>query len=884
MTQPTEARDAGDAKLVLIDGNSLLYRAFFALPPLTNAQGEVTNAAYGFTTMLLKVIDEEQPDMIGVAFDLPGPTFRHKIFADYKATRRAMPDELGPQFDMAREILDAMHIPTYDMEGYEADDVIGALASQAERTGSRVLIVTGDLDELQLVSERVSVMVTRRGISDTKVYDAKAVEERYGLSPDRLVDFRALRGDTSDNIPGVPGIGEKTAAKLIGEYGSLEDVLAHVDEIKPARAASALAAHADVARRAKELSAIVRDLPVEFDPEQLRRRPPDAERLAEIFRRLDFRSLLKGLEGERGAPASEHEVVTTAGAAKRLAARLESAGEIVIHPIAGEGPALRAPLLGLCLSAAGGPAVLVAEEADLDRLLAPLKPILESAAVPKVGHDLKRSALLLHERGIALQGISFDTMMAAYLVNPARRVEDLAAVVSDYLQTESPPLLKDNAPDPSAAATAANLIASLKPLLEEQLGALHLDPLFRDLEMPLIPILLQMELTGIAVDCEVLAALSDRLGARAGELEREIHILAGEEFNIGSPLQLRHILFEKLGLPPDKTKRTKSGYSTAANVLAGLSQYEIVGNILEYREITKLKSTYVDALPPLVNPATGRVHTSFHQAVTATGRLSSTDPNLQNVPIRTEAGMEIRRAFVTGGPDQLLLSADYSQIELRILAHITGDENLIGIFHRDEDLHRAAAAEIFGVAPGEITAEMRAFAKMVNFGIPYGMSDFRLAREMGVSRDDARRYMDRYFARFPKVHEYVKEMPERAREQGYVETLMGRRRPLPELRTRAPAVRQAAERMAINTPMQGSAADIIKLAMLRFAEALGATELRAQMLLQVHDELLLEVPRGELAETASLVAECMSGAYQLCVPLKVDVKAGDNWLDMQPVP
>jgi len=895
VSQPTDARDAADATLVLIDGNSLLYRAFFALPPLTNAQGEVTNAAYGFTTMLLKVLDEEQPDMVGVAFDLPGPTFRHKIFEDYKATRRAMPDELGPQFHMAREILDAMHIPAYDMEGYEADDVIGALTSQAERTGTRVLIVTGDLDELQLVSERVSVMVTRRGISDTKVYDTKAVEERYGLSPDRLADFRALRGDASDNIPGVPGIGEKTAAKLIGDYGSLEDVLAHIEEVKPARAASALAAHVDVARRAKELSVIVRDLPVKFDREQLRRRPPDSERLAEIFRRLDFRSLLKGLEGEQEAPVSEHEVVTTPDAAKALAARLEGADGIVVHPIAGKGPPLRTPLLGLCLSAAGAPAVLLAEGADLDGLLgplepvlagllAPLKPILESADVPKVGHDLKRSALLLHEWGIALRGLSFDTMIAAYLVNPARRVEELASVVSDYLQTESPPLLKDGAPDPASAATAASQIASLKPLLEDQLGAMSLAPLFRELEMPLIPILLEMELTGIAVDCEVLAALSDKLGRRAGELEKDIHILAGEEFNIGSPVQLRQILFEKLGLPPDKTKRTKSGYSTAADVLAGLSQYEIVGKILEYREVTKLKSTYVDALPPLVNPETGRVHTSFNQAVTATGRLSSTDPNLQNIPIRTEAGMEIRRAFVTGDPDRLLLSADYSQIELRILAHITGDENLIGIFRRDEDLHSAAAAEIFGVAPGEITSQMRAFAKMVNFGIPYGMGDFRLAREMGVSLDEARRYMERYFARFPKVHEFVKEMPERAREQGYVETLMGRRRPLPELRTSAAVVRQAAERMAINTPMQGSAADIIKQAMLRFAEAISATELRAQMLLQVHDELVLEVPRGELVETASLVAECMSGAYQLCVPLKVDMKAGNNWLDMKPLP
>ncbi|HUU55569.1 MAG TPA: DNA polymerase I [Armatimonadota bacterium] len=883
MTRDKATKQAAGSDLVLIDGNSLLYRAFFALPPLTNAEGEVTNAAYGFTTMLLKVLDEEQPDMIAVAFDLPGPTFRHEIFEDYKATRRAMPDELGPQFDMAREILDAMHIPAFGMERYEADDVIGTLAAQAERGGTRVLIVTGDLDELQLVSDRVSVMVTRRGITDTKRYDPKAVQERYGLSPDRLADFRALRGDSSDNIPGVPGIGEKTAAKLIAEFGSLEDVLSHVDQLKPPRIASAVATHADLARRAKQLSLIVRDLPIEFDPEQLQRRSPDTERLAEIFRRLDFRSLLKGLEGGQHTPGSEHDLITTPRAARALAARLEGIPELIIHPLAAAASGLRASLFGLCLAAGGTSVVLSPDQENLDRLLAPLKPILESPDVPKIGHDLKRSALLLHDRGLALQGLWFDTMIAAYLVNPARRVEDLGSVVSDYLETESPAPLKDGSPDPDAAAVAANQIASLRPLLEDQLGAMHLDALLRELEMPLIPVLLHMERTGIAVDCDVLAALSDKLGARAAELQKDIHLLAGEEFNISSPVQLRHILFEKLGLPPDKTKRTKSGYSTAAAVLVGLSDYEIVGKILEYREVTKLKSTYVDALPPLVNPATGRIHTSFNQAVTATGRLSSTDPNLQNIPIRTEAGMEIRRAFVAGDPDHLLLSADYSQIELRILAHITEDENLIAIFRRDEDLHRAAAAEIFGVAPGDITPHMRAFAKMVNFGIPYGISDFRLAREMGISLADARRYMERYFAQFPKVHDYMKSMPERARKQGYVETLMGRRRPLPELRAKAPAVRQAAERMAVNTPMQGSAADIIKLAMLRLHDALHAQSLRGRMLLQVHDELLLEVPHSELTETAALVADCMSGAYQLCVPLKVDLKAGQNWLDMKPL-
>jgi len=876
------ARAPGEGGLVLIDGNSLLYRAFFALPPLTNAQGEVTNAAYGFTTMLLKVLDEQQPEMVAVAFDLPGPTFRHEMFEDYKATRRAMPDELGPQIGMAREILSAMRIPVYEMEGYEADDVIGTLATRAEQDGRRVLIVTGDLDELQLASDRVSIMVTRRGISDTQVYDAAGVKERYGLSPDQLCDYRALRGDTSDNIPGVPGIGEKTASQLIAQFGSLEKLLADNTLVKPPRIAAALAAHADVARRAKLLSELVRDLPIEFDPAKLRLQEPDRDRLVGIFRRLDFRSILKRFETAAAAASAPFRAITTPKEAESLAAELERAGEAAVQVVDGGGAALSAPLLGLALSAGDEePAVIASPGNGLDELLAPLKPALESPRVSKVGHDLKRAALLLSRRGIALGGLAFDTMIAAYLVNPTRPSEALSAVAYDYLEAETPTLTSEGAADPQAVAIAVKQVRSLKELLEQRLSEMELTSLFGELEMPLIPVLIEMEKAGVAVDCDALAGLSGKLGARAAELEKEIHALAGEEFNISSPQQLRRILFEKLGLPPDKTKRTKSGYSTAADVLANLGEYEIVAKTLEYREVTKLKSTYVDALPPLVNPATGRIHTSLNQAVTATGRLSSTNPNLQNIPIRSEAGMEIRRAFIAGGPGRVLLSADYSQIELRVLAHITQDENLVQIFVRDEDLHRAAAMEIFGVSHDGVTPQMRAFAKMVNFGIPYGISDFRLSREMGISIEEARRYMSRYFDRFPKVREYVQRTPDEARERGYVTTLLGRRRPIPDLRSRAPAIRQAAERVAINTPMQGSAADIIKLAMLRVHEALVSRKLAARLILQVHDDLLLELPEGEVGETARLVAECMSGAYKLRVPLTVEVKVGPNWADME---
>jgi DNA polymerase-1 len=887
-----QGEGAGPPLLVLIDGNSLLYRAFFALPPLTNAKGEMTNAVYGFTTMLLKVLEGERPDMIAVAFDLPGPTFRHQQFADYKATRPKTPDELAAQLDTARELLEAMRIPAYDYEGYEADDVIGTLAAQAEGAGQRVLIVTGDLDELQLVSDKVSVMVTRRGITDTKVYDVAAVQERYGFSPDKLPDFRALRGDTTDNIPGVPGIGEKTAADLIKRFGTLDEVLGHAEEVTPPRVAAALQAYADLARQAHRLSTIVRDLPLKLDRDQLAVRPPDRERLLALFRRLDFRSLAARLEASapvdgaaEAGPTEAPRMIGTTAEAGALARRLLKERQVVVHPLADEGPGLRVQMRGLCVLSAEGAAV-VTDGSALDDLLAALKPALESPGVSKVGHDLKRLALLLSRRGIALQGMSFDTMVASYLANPSRRAHDLATAVYDHLGgegggTESAQLALESPDEVANASAALKRIAKLQERLTEVLREREEWGLFTDLEMPLVPVLLDMELAGVAVDSQALAALSERLGQRIRELEAVIHALAGEQFTISSPKQLQAILFNKLGLPPDKSKRTKTGYSTDAEVLGGLAEHEIVSSILEYREITKLKSTYVDVLPRLVDPVTGRLHTSFNQAVAATGRLSSSDPNLQNIPVRTDLGGEIRRAFVCGWPGWVLLSADYSQIELRILAHITQDANLIEIFRRDEDLHRAAAMEIFGVGHEEVTPAMRAFAKMVNFGIPYGISEFRLSREMGITVEEAHQYVQRYFARFPQLHAYVRETPERAREMGYVTTLYGRRRYLPELRTRAPAVRAAAERMAINTPMQGSAADIIKLAMLRVHERLRAEGLTARMILQVHDELLLEVPERELQTAGRLVAECMSGAYQLVVPLKVDLKWGRNWLDME---
>lgn len=831
--------------------------------------------------MLFKILDEEQPDLLGVAFDVAKPTFRHELYNDYKATRRETPEALRPQMEMAKELLAALHVPVYTYEGYEADDVIGTLAGKAEAAGYEVLIVTGDLDELQLVSDHVTVMVTRRGISDTHRYDVAAVQERYGFPPEQLPDFRALRGDATDNIPGVPGIGEKTAAALVAKYGSLEEVLAHAEEVKPERIGAALAAHAELARRAKELSVIARDLPLELEEEALRVQEPDRARLLALFRRLDFRSLVARFATAEVEAPTRFRSISTPPEAEALARELAGAGEVIVHPIASEEAGLRARLYGLALLVGEEPAVALAD-GKVGDLLAPLKPLLESAEVGKVGHDLKRLGLLLAQQGIALKGMQFDTMLASYLCNPARK-HDLSAALYEFLQLEpeAKPTLEETM-DAGRFARQVSQIARLRARLEEQLTAREQWRVFREIEMPLVPVLLEVELTGIAIDVAALEALSARLRARIRELETGIYALAGETFNISSPQQLQRILFEKLRLPPDRSKRTKSGFSTDAEVLNGLREHEIVALLLEYRELTKLKSTYIDALPKLVNPRTGRVHTSFNQAVTATGRLSSSDPNLQNIPIRSDLGAEVRRAFVPGEAGWKLISADYSQIELRILAHITQDARLIEVFRKDQDLHQAAAAEIFGVAAEEVTPEQRAFAKMVNFAVTYGMTESRLAREMGVPVEEAREYIARYFDRFPGVKQYVAETPAQAAAQGYVLTLYGRRRDLPDLRANNLQLRQAAERMAVNTPIQGTAADIMKLAMIRVERELRGRGLRAKQLLQVHDELVVEAPEEEVGETSKIMQEGMSQAAELIVPLKVEVKVGPNWLDLTP--
>lgn len=898
-------------RVAIIDAYSLLYRAFFALPPLTNKQGEVTNAAFGFTMMLVKLLDEEQPEYIVVAFDMPAATFRHEEFAAYKAQRAPMPDALRPQVQMMKDVLEAMHIPLLGVTGFEADDVIGTLASRAAGEDLDVLIVTADRDALQLVNDHVQVMANKRGITETVIYDRQAVIDRYGVTPEQIPDIKALTGDNSDNIPGVPGIGEKTAGKLIAEYGTLENLLDHAAEVK-GKTGAALVAHAEQAHQSKHLATIHTEVPLEdFTWECCRRQAWDQPRLLALFRHLDFRSLLPRLEVQEIAetvvqeqPMLAARVVESVSALTQVVEDIRAIGECAIMPVGDGSDPLRDRLVGLALSAGADLHVYVPlqgappeqgslfaddmADAQAGERLQALIPLLTDAGIRKIGYDLKQAVLWLRNLEIPLHGLIFDAHLAAYLIDPTAR-HTLADLALDYLKVhaEVPALTTlwqagDLAALAAAAGHVVQLIRRLEGPLRNDLAEYELMPLFRDVEMPLVTVLAEMEWQGIALDTATLQRLSDELGKAIHALEIAIYQLADETFTINSPKQLQQILFEKMGLP--KGRKTKTGYSTDADTLVGLAeQHEIVRKILQYRELTKLKSTYVDSLPRLVLPRSHCVHTHFNQTVTATGRLSSSDPNLQNIPIRSEEGREIRRAFIPGEAGWLLLAADYSQIELRVLAHYTQDEALIEVFRRGEDLHTATACRVFGVPPEQVTREMRRMAKVVNFSIPYGTTAFGLAGQLGSTREFAEELMQTYLKRFPGVAHYMDEVVQKARNDGYVTTLLGRRRPLPDLQAAAPTVRQAAERTAINTPIQGSAADIMKLAMLHVQRDLHQhTELHARLLLQVHDEVVLEAPAGEVDVLAALVRTAMQTALPLIVPLEVEVKVGPNWRDVSP--
>ena len=902
----------GTGTLVLVDGHALVYRAFHAIPPsFMTSRGEPTNAVYGFTAMLLKALGELQPEYCAVTFDLSTPTFRHLASADYKATRPRMADDLRPQFQRVRQVVKAFDLPIYEHDGYEADDVLGCLARQATAAGADTIILTGDMDTLQLVDEHVRVLAPRGRTSDTVLYDRAGVLERYGLEPAQVPDLKALAGDTSDNIKGVPGIGEKTAQRLLADFGTVEGLYARLDEV-PARWRDRLAEHERLVRDNKTLATIDREAPVVLDLEASRLAGYDRTKVLALFQELEFRTLVdklpqvasaSGANGE-GAPAAASVAgvpgVTIVTAAEELAAAVRAvrdAGSLVLHPVAATHSVVDHDLVGFVLALDDGRTWYVPVDrtaspaAGLDEagVLEALRPLLESSS-EKVAHNAKLLYTLLGERGVALAGVAFDTMLAGYLLNPANRASTVKDLAFKQLGREVPGVaalapkggtLLDAPPAEVAAEAAgeARLILELAASLRQDLQERDQLGLFREVELPLVPILSRMERAGIKVDERVLGALARELGDQIRESELNVYNDVGHQFTINSPQQLGKVLVEELRLP--LTRRTKTGYSTDATVLEELAgTHPVIEHVLQYRQLTKLKSTYVDALPALINPRTGRVHTTFNQAVAATGRLSSDSPNLQNIPVRTELGRGIRRAFVAEGADTVLFAADYAQIELRIAAHITRDPLLIEAFKRDEDVHAATAATVFNVPLEAVTAEQRRLAKTTNFAVLYGISDFGLSQRVGIARSEAAPFIRSYLEKYAGINTYIHETLKGARERGYVETPLGRRRYIPELRSANGAVRAAGERMAINMPIQGAQADLIKLAMIAIAGAMDEAGLKARLLLQVHDELVFETPRAELDALATLVRRRMEGAMELIVPIKVEMKVGQNWYEM----
>ena len=895
--------------LLLFDGNALIHRAFHALPPLSVSKtGEPTGAVYGFTRMILKTIQDLKPTHWAIAFDRPTPTFRHIEFQEYKAQRPEMPEDLRRQLGRVHEIVEALNIPTFELDGYEADDLLGTISLKAASRGIDTIIVSGDNDMLQLVSPRLKVLLPQRTFGKVTLYDADAVRQKYGVAPQQIPDFKGLKGDPSDNIPGVTGIGDKTATKLIQSFGSVEGIYARMDEVTPAKLQQTLLGQEDKARQSKRLATIVTHAPVDFDLDRCQISAGDPSRLVQIFRDLEFSRLLEKLP-ELTRPASatdtrspadkdDYTLVVTLPALEQLASSLHHVTSFVLHPVVLLQDPGDAAISGIAVSIpddrtyyipVGHRRLDTAPQLDLQQVLDLLRPLLSHINIAKLAHNGKEIMCRLADYGIDLHPLEFDTMIAAYLLGD--KSLDLPSLAQARLKTEITPLpqhagskqgLLTEISLPLIARHAcdeATAIGRLRPSLEAELTEKQLLELFNEVEMPLIPVLARMERNGVALDTDLLRHMSQRLGKQLLGLEQDIYSHLGHRFNINSPRQMGEVLFGELRLPG--AKKTKTGYSTDASVLEGLKEvHPIIKLILEYRQLTKLKSTYIDVLPALIHPRTGRVHTSFNQTITTTGRLSSSEPNLQNIPVRGELGKQMRQAFVAK-PPCLLISGDYSQIELRILAHLSQDQRLLDAFRHDEDIHAATAAEVFGVALGEVNPDMRRIAKVVNFGIIYGMSGYGLEQATELSRDAAARFIAAYFENHPGVKEYLESTKQQAREKGYVQTLLGRRRYIPELKSSHRQAREAAERMAVNMPVQGTAADIIKLAMIKMQHEMDRRGLRSQMILQVHDELLFEAPPGEVEEMKNLAQETMSGAMELSVTLRVDAKAGKNWGDMQ---
>jgi DNA polymerase-1 len=929
---------------------ALAYRAYFAFiaRPLVNSKGVNTSAIYGFVTALMRILDEEQPDHVAVVFDTPEPTFRHKRYPAYKATREKMPEDMASQLDKLKEVVRAFNVPLLEVPGFEADDVMGTLARRAEREKVMTYLVTADKDFMQLISPLILMYKPGKAGADSEIVDATGVKEKFGVTPDRVIDVLGLTGDASDNVPGVPGIGEKTAIPLIQKYGSIPSVYEHLEEIPQKGVKEKLRTHRDLAFLSRELVTIDTDVPLDLDFHRLRAAQRDTTTLIRLFGELEFRSLATKLrdseaiatakarppaeeeDATAGAPAQPlgdmatdahvYRIATSLADVETLCTEMRKAGDIVVDTETTSTDAMSAGLVGVSLAwkereawyipvkrvaphgsikadlfntteAPADPSPEGTPGLPLEEVLNRLRPVLEDPQITKAGQNIKYDILVFRRHGVLLEGVKFDTMVASYVLRPDGQ-HNLDALAREYCQYrmvsfqdlvgkgKTQKLISEVplAALADYAAEDADFTLRIRNLQLPRLRELDQLKLCEEVEFPLIPVLARMEHAGIALNVEYLAQMSKDLERQVGTLETAIHAEAGSAFNINSTQQLAVVLFQKLQLPTNR--KTKTGFSTDITVLESLrGHHPIIERLLEYRQLVKLKSTYVDALPQLVNPATGRVHTSFNQTIAATGRLSGSDPNLQNIPIRTELGSAIRKAFIPGGPDRVLLSADYSQIELRVMAHISGDEGLVSAFARGEDIHTTTAAGVFGVDPADVTRDMRRKAKAVNFGIMYGIAAFGLANRLEIPQHEAKEIISRYFTRFPKVQSYINGTLDAARRTGYVSSLLGRRRYLPDLNSRNQNIRGNAERQATNMPIQGTAADMIKIAMIRIDNELRKRKLRTEMLLQVHDELVFEVPRDETEIVSELVVRNMKEAMPLSVPVEVEVGQGNDWLE-----
>lgn len=932
-------------KILLLDGHSLAYRAFYGLPlydqsgrpRFSTGNGEFTNAVYGFASMLFKVWNDEKPDYIAAAFD-KGRTFRDDKFADYKATRAKMPDELVPQIDRIMQLVQAFGIPAITAEGYEADDILGTLAKRAARDDLEAIIVTGDSDAFQLIEPNIKVFTSGRMYQDTLTYDEALIKERFGLTPQQLIDFKALKGDTSDNVPGVKGIGEKGATQLLQQYGSVENIYDHLPEVTPARAKSALEANRDMAFLSKDLVTIRTDVPIDVTWQDCAVHTYNRAQVEALFDELEFKALRNRLpgssevRGEAAAQATAHQIamfgeteapqkagarqpvaidrpsITNASvvdderALKSLVSELKKADDIAFDTETTGTDPLLAELVGISLSVREGEGYYIpighaeGKQLPLEKIVQALKPIFESEKLAKVGHNAKYDMAVLHEAGFEVRGLKFDTMLGAFLIEPGAAIglKKLAksqlsidmTEIDELIGTGKKQITMAQVPIAAVAAYAAadaDVTLRLLRVQQPRLAELGLRKLLDAVDMPLVPVLLDMELAGVKIDAAFLGEMSQRFDVRLKEIEKEVYQLVGYEFNLNSPAQLGDALFGKLTLKAPGERKTSTGkVSVAADVLESMQgMHPVIDFILEQRQLSKIKGTYLDALPKLVNPKTGRVHTSFNQTGAVSGRIASQDPNLQNIPIRTDLGREVRRAFIVE-KGNVMIAADYSQVELRIAAHIANDPGLRAAFAAGQDIHRATAAKVLSIPLDQVTSDQRSFAKRVNFGLLYGMGTQSLAQQAGISMKEAQRFVDAYFAGFPNIKTYIDETKRRAKGDGYVETLLGRRRYFPILQTqtrdaRTNIMQRTAEREAINHPIQGTAADIIKIAMINIHAELIRRQLKARLILQVHDELILEAPKQEADEVEALVRELMESAYQLDPPLKVEVGMGQNW-------